>query len=42
MKTVSTDLMSEIGGGIDSLRGAMGKIGGTCKDCHEDFHLKKD
>ena len=29
------------GGGLDSLRGAIGPVGKSCKGCHDDFRQKK-
>ena len=42
LKTVSAELTPVVGEGIDSLRASLGKLGGACKDCHEDFRLKKE
>ncbi|PTW61627.1 cytochrome c556 [Breoghania corrubedonensis] len=42
LKMVSAELTPVVGEGIDSLRGSLGKLGGACKDCHEDFRLKKE
>ena len=34
------DLNDAAGNGLDALRPAIGKIGGTCKACHDDFRAK--
>ena len=42
LKTVSAELIPVVGESVDSLRASLGKLGGACKDCHEDFRLKKE
>lgn len=34
------NLNSVAGEGLDQLRPAVGKLGGTCKSCHDDFRAK--
>lgn len=42
LETVSADLTPVVAGGLDELRSSMPRLGGACKDCHQDFRLKKD
>lgn len=37
----SETLKAEAGNGLDALRGVMGDVGATCKDCHDDYRAKK-
>ncbi|WP_026381805.1 c-type cytochrome [Afifella pfennigii] len=34
------ELNGVAGNGLDALRPAVGKLGGTCKSCHDDFRAK--
>lgn len=34
------ELNAVAGNGLDALRPAVGKLGGTCKACHDDFRAK--
>ena len=34
------ELNAAAGEGLDALRPAVGKVGGTCKACHDDFRAK--
>lgn len=42
MTDASAAMAAAAGGGLDSLRGAMGDLGGACGACHKDFRLKKE
>jgi len=38
----ATAMAAAAGGGLDSLRPAMGGLGGTCKACHDKFRIPKE
>ena len=41
LKTAAADLVPAAGAGLESLQGAMGAVGESCKGCHTDFRAKK-
>lgn len=41
MVAAATEMAAAAGGGLDSLKGAMGAVGQGCKGCHEDFREEK-
>ena len=42
MKEAATAMVAAAGGGLDSLKGALGPVGGACKGCHDDFRAPKN
>lgn len=40
-KKAAATMADAAGGGLDSLRGAIGDVGKSCKGCHDDFRAKK-
>lgn len=42
LKTAAADLVPAAGAGLESLQGAMGAVGQSCKGCHTDFRAKKE
>ena len=42
MKAAAEKMAAAAGGGLDSLKGALGPVGGGCKGCHDDFRAPKD
>ena len=41
LKAAAADLVPAAGAGLESLQGAMGAVGESCKGCHTDFRAKK-
>lgn len=41
MNAAATAMAAAAGGGLDSLKGAMGAVGQGCKGCHETYREKK-
>ena len=41
LKAAAADLIPAAGAGLESLQGAMGAVGESCKGCHTDFRAKK-
>jgi len=39
--TAATEMQSVAGSGLDSLKGAMGPAGKSCKGCHDDFRAER-
>ncbi len=42
LEMASADAIPAVGQDLDSLRGALGAIGKSCKECHEGYRVKKD
>lgn len=42
LETASTEAIPAATSGLDGLRGALGNVGSACRDCHEEFRLKKE
>ena len=42
MTAAATEMAAAAGGGLDSLKGAIGAVGKGCKGCHEEYREKKD
>ena len=39
--TAATAMQGAAGNGLDSLKGAMGDVGKSCKGCHDDFRAER-
>lgn len=42
LQAATAELRTAAGGGLDSLQGAVGDVGGACKGCHDDYRAEKD